>query len=68
VELEAESVAFLVCKRNGVESKSEEYLANFVDRNTNTGYLDIYLILKTAGQIETILELGDMVSFGPRNK
>jgi hypothetical protein len=68
VEVEAESVAYLVCKRNEVESKSEEYLANFVNRNPTTGNLDIYLILKAAGQIETILELGDMVSFGPRNK
>lgn len=67
-ELEAESVAYLICKRNGVESKSEEYLANFVSSNTTMGNLDFYLILKAAGQIETILQLGDMVSFGPRGK
>lgn len=67
-ELEAESVAYLICKRNGVESKSEEYLANFVSSNTTMGNLDFYLILKAAGQIETILQLGDMVSFGPRSK
>lgn len=67
-ELEAESVAYLICKRNGVESKSEEYLANFVNANTTMGSLDFYLILKAAGQIETMLQLGDMVSFGPRVK
>lgn len=67
-ELEAESVAYLICKRNGVESKSEEYLANFVNANTTMGNLDFYLILKAAGQIETVLQLGDMVSFGPRVK
>ena len=31
LELEAESVAFIVCKRNGVTSKSETYLKNFVN-------------------------------------
>lgn len=67
-ELEAESVAYLVCKRNRVESRSEEYLVNFVKENTITGNLDLYMILKAAGQIETLLELGDIVSFGPRKK
>lgn len=68
MELEAESVAYLVCKRNGVESQSEGYLSNFVEANTTTENLDFYLILKAAGQIETILQLGDMVSFGPKKK
>jgi hypothetical protein len=67
-ELEAESVAYLVCHRNGVKSKSEEYLVNYVKANTTIRNLDLYMILKSAGQIETILELGDMVSFGPRKK
>jgi len=66
VELEAESVAYLVCKRYGVESYSEAYLAKFVNDNTTTGNIHFYMIMKAAGQIETILELGDMVSFGPR--
>lgn len=65
-EIEAESVAYLVCKRNGVESRSEEYLSNFVKASTTMGSLDLYLILKASGQIETALQLGDMVSFGPR--
>ena len=68
VELEAESVAYLVCKRNGVESKSEAYLADYVKDNITTGNIDFYTIMKTAGQIETVLDLGDMVSFGPRKK
>ena len=67
-ELEAESLAYLVCKRNGVESKSEEYLSSFVQANTTVDHLDLYLLLKAAGQIETVLQLGDMVSFGPRKK
>lgn len=66
MELEAESVAYLVCKRYGVESKSEAYLANYVKENTLMGDIQLYLILKAAGQIEAVLNLGDMVSFGPK--
>ena len=68
LELEAESVAFLVCKRYGVESKSEVYLADYVKANTTTGNIHFYIIMKAAGQIETVLQLGDMVSFGPRKQ
>ena len=67
-ELEAESLAYLVCRRNGVESKSEEYLSSFVEENTTVEHLDLYFLLKAAGQIETLLQLGEMVSFGPRKK
>ena len=67
-ELEAESLAYLVCKRNDVESKSEEYLSSYVQANTTVEHLDLYFLLKAAGQIETILQLGEMVSFGPRKK
>jgi len=67
-ELEAESVANLICKRNGIESKSEEYLSDFIESNTTVNRLDLYFLLKAAGQIETILQLGEMVSFGPRKK
>lgn len=56
-ELEAESVAYLVCARNGVKSKSEAYLKNYVDNNTTIDNLDIYNIMRAAGQIETMLGL-----------
>jgi hypothetical protein len=65
-ELEAESVAFLVCKRNGVTSKSETYLANFVDQNTTVGDLDIYQVMRAAGQVETLLGLGAQSGFAKR--
>ena len=65
-ELEAESVAYLVCARNGVSSLSEEYLANFVRDNETIESFDLYLLLKAAGQIENALQIGDMVSFGLR--
>lgn len=62
-ELEAESVAFIVCKRNEVSSKSETYLKAFVDQNITTDNLDIYRIMWAAGQIETLLGLGTRTAF-----
>jgi hypothetical protein len=64
-ELEAESVAYVVCARNGVTSKSETYLKNFVDQNTTVGDLDIYQIMRSAGQVETLLGLAAKGGFIP---
>jgi len=63
-ELEAESVAYLVSSRSGVVSESEKYLSNYVHDNRTVEALDLYLVLKAAGQIETVLQLGEKVSFG----
>src|SRR5262245_17241887 len=57
-EPEAENVVLVVCKRNGISSKSEAYLETFVDQRTTTGNLDIYRIMWAAGQIETLSGLG----------
>jgi hypothetical protein len=63
VELEAESVAFMVCKRNSITSKSETYLANYVRENTTIRDLDIYQVVRAAGQVETLLGLGTKPKF-----
>ena len=57
IELEAESVSYLVCGRNGVESKSETYLSNYVAQNTTLDDIDIYRVLRTVGEIEKLLGL-----------
>lgn len=57
VELEAESVAFLVCARNGVTSESETYLKDYVKENTTVEQIDLYQIMRAAGQVETLLGL-----------
>ena len=57
IELEAESVSFLVCSRNGVTSKAETYLASYVAQNTAVDDIDLYQIMRAAGQIETLLGL-----------
>ena len=56
-ELEAESTAFIVCARNGVECKSQSYLASYVKQDTAIEQLDLYQIMRAAGQVETILGL-----------
>ena len=56
-ELEAESTAFIVCARNGVACKSQSYLASYVKQDTTTEQLDLYQIMRAAGQVETVLGL-----------
>ena len=56
-ELEAESVAYLVCERNGVASKSSTYLANYVTQHTTVDKIDIYQVMRAAGQVEILLGL-----------
>lgn len=62
-EIEAESVSYLVCKRNGVESKPHTYLANFVEANSTIERLDIYPIMRAAGQVEALLGLSAHTRF-----
>jgi hypothetical protein len=57
VEIEAESVAYIVCERNGVTSKSESYLSHFVAAGVNADGLDLYQITRAAGQVESSLNL-----------
>jgi hypothetical protein len=56
-ELEAESFAYLACRRNGVDCKSQTYLAEYVSKHTNVDNLDMYQIVRAVGQLETLLEL-----------
>jgi hypothetical protein len=57
-ELEAESVAYLVCARNGVSSESEKYLATYVEKHMTIANLDVYRVLLAAGHIEAMLGIG----------
>jgi hypothetical protein len=56
-EIEAEPVAYIVCGRNGVELKPQSYLSSFVNADTTADKLDIYQIMKAAGQVEAMLKL-----------
>jgi hypothetical protein len=41
-----------------VRCDSHTYLAGFVGANTNVGDLDVYQIMRAAGQVESLLGLG----------
>ena len=64
-EIEAESVAYLVCERNGVKTKSETYLSHFVGNGGKPETLDLYQITRAAGQVEIILNLTKHTKFPP---
>ncbi|QDZ26567.1 ImmA/IrrE family metallo-endopeptidase [Noviherbaspirillum sp. UKPF54] len=57
VELEAESVSYIICSRNGIKSKAESYLSTYVSSDTSIENLDLYQIMRAAGQVENILGL-----------
>ena len=57
-EIEAESVAFLVCHRNGVRPKSQTYLSWFVSSDTSVDAVDVYQVMRAAGRVESVLGLG----------
>lgn len=63
VELEAESASFLVCARNGVSSKAEAYLSAYVAQNTTVDEIDLYQIMRAAGQVESVLGLTAHTSY-----
>ena len=56
-ELEAESLAYLVCSRNGVKPRSHTYLAGYVENNLTIDDIDVYQIMRAAGQVENLLGL-----------
>ena len=56
-EIEAESVAYLVAKRNQVEPRSQKYLHHFVQSDESTKNLDLYSIARATGRIERLLDL-----------
>ncbi len=56
-ELEAESVAYIVCGRQGVTPKSQRYLAPFLQSDMPLPRLDVYQIMRAAGHVERLLGL-----------
>jgi hypothetical protein len=57
-ELEAESVSFMVCSRSNVQSRSQKYLANYVSRHTTVDSMDLYTVMRAAGQVEAMMGVG----------
>jgi hypothetical protein len=51
-EFEAESVSYLVCRRLGLETPSEQYLTGYFSNFEEVPNISIDLVMKTAGLIE----------------
>ncbi len=51
VEIEAETISYLVCKHMGIRSKSEEYLALKASQDIELPPVSLNTILKVAGQV-----------------
>ncbi len=51
-ELEAETVSYLICHRLGLETKSAEYLASYLNDDHDRNQISIEKIIKTVDFIE----------------
>ncbi len=51
-EFEAESVAYVVCRRLGIDPKSEEYLSGYVKSDGEVPPISLECVMKVAGLIE----------------
>lgn len=53
-EFEAESVAYLVCKRNGIETTSDEYLSGYLTSGRDVPPISFERVMTSAGLIESM--------------
>lgn len=60
IELEAEATTYLVAARNGVASDSHKYLSAFTEPGMTTDGLDLYQVMRAAGQVEGLMGLARM--------
>ena len=51
-EMEAESVAWLVCERAGISTKSAEYLAGYLRNPDDQKLVSVHMVAKAASRIE----------------
>lgn len=56
-EIEAESVAYILCTRNGIVCRSESYLAEYVKDHKTIEQVDHYQVMHAAGAVERLLGL-----------
>jgi len=63
-EIEAESIAYLVCGRNGLKASSEAYLSNYITTNQEIPFISMEVVLTVSGYIESLGRTG----FRPKKK
>ena len=56
IELEAESVSYLVCKRLGIKSEAEAYLSGYISEHETVGEMSLHHVLTVAGKIISMCE------------
>jgi hypothetical protein len=66
-ELEAEAVAWLVCQRTGVQSRSNEYLSKLVSEESIDG-ISLYAIFEAANRVESRTSPGDLAAATSKRK
>lgn len=66
-ELEAEAVAWLVCQRTGVQSRSNEYLSDLVSEESING-ISLYAIFEAANRVESRTSPGDLAAAPSKRK
>ncbi len=54
MELEAETVSFLICRKMGLETRSAEYLAGYIKNTEALQYFSYELVVRTADKIEKL--------------
>jgi antirestriction protein ArdC len=53
-EFEAESAAFLVCGRLGIDNPSEQYLSGYAENDGDIPPISLECVMRAAGLIETM--------------
>jgi hypothetical protein len=56
-EFEAESVCYLVCNRLGIDNRSDEYLAGYLQKHSDTPPISLDCVMKAAGLVEQMGQL-----------
>ena len=51
-ELEAETISFLICKKLGLETRADEYLAGYISSDSDLEQFSHELLIKTVDKIE----------------
>ena len=64
IEIEAESISFLVCSRFGLKTSSEAYLAEYIKNHKDMPQISLEIILTVSNYIETLASK----TFRPKKK
>ena len=55
-EIEAEAVAYIICKRAGLKTRSDEYLSTFLEDSSEFENISIDLVSRVAGRVEAMAQ------------